>query len=150
MNYLGLRKMRSLWAVLILASSSWLSAEAQIQVGYATLRPDVGTAAPAGAALFSYSNAAGTGVSEAGGHASAVLPHIALGGGFRTQILLVNTGPQTTRGYITFVAPDGRPLPVRLGTSTIVDLRYEIPPSGSYSPELDGPLETTLSGYAVV
>src|SRR5262245_54015654 len=41
-------------------------AAAQVQVGYVTLTPDPGSPTPVGSLLFSYTNAAGVLVSEAG------------------------------------------------------------------------------------
>src|SRR5262245_23745507 len=58
---------RSLIAALLLgAGGRSASSEPPVQVGYVTLGPDSATAAPAGAALFSYINDNGVLISQAG------------------------------------------------------------------------------------
>jgi hypothetical protein len=46
-----------------------LQAPTQIQAGYSTLTPDAGGGAPVASALFTYANASGVLVSQAGGGA---------------------------------------------------------------------------------
>lgn len=85
----------------------------------------------------------------AAGNQAIVFPHIAAGAGYSTQLLLINSGPQTLRGRIHLVASDGQPLLLRLEGSTVADFAYEIPPQGVYRKELEG-VSGLAAGYATV
>jgi hypothetical protein len=81
----------TLAALLILALS--LSAHAQVQVGYSVITSDAGSRAPAGTASFSFTNADGVLVSQAGVGASAPIRSGEIfvdESGTKTSIALVN------------------------------------------------------------
>jgi sugar lactone lactonase YvrE len=80
---------------------------------------------------------------------SVLFPHIAAGGGFTTQILLMNSGAQSLHGRVDFIDSNGQPLPLRLDTSNVSSLQYDIAPQGVYRAEVDG-FDTVVSGYAVL
>jgi sugar lactone lactonase YvrE len=88
-------------------------------------------------------------LNAAAGTQAVVFPHIAVGGGFTTQILLMNGTSQPMLGRIDFVASDGKPLSVVSGTNVIVSLQYAIPAQGTYRTELDG-VGGVSDGYALV
>ena len=79
-----------------------------------------------------------------------VFPQIAAGGGYATQLLLMNTGVDALKGRIQLTASDGLPLLVNVAGNTVADLAYEIPPLGVFRAELRGVSEKTNVGYAVV
>src|SRR5262249_3127881 len=80
---------------------------------------------------------------------SVVFPHIAAGGGFTTQFLLMNGGSQVMHRRINFVGSDGQPLSVRRDTATISNLQYDIPSQGAFRVEVAG-FTTVTDGYAVL
>jgi hypothetical protein len=63
------RRLAALFGFVVICTA--IRAEAQVQVGYVTLTPDSGTTSPVGSVLFSYTNAQGVLVSQAGVGASA-------------------------------------------------------------------------------
>jgi DNA-binding beta-propeller fold protein YncE len=83
------------------------------------------------------------------GNSPIVFPHIAVGGGFTTQILLMNGGNQPMQGHIDFLDSNGQPLPVVINAATIESLNYTIPPQGTYRAELGG-FGKVSDGYAVL
>ena len=75
---------------------------------------------------------------------ATVFPHIAIGGGWVTQLILINPGSETLGGEIRIYKSDGTPLV----TDTVVgDFRYEVPPNGVYRIEL-GSAEPVAAGQA--
>jgi sugar lactone lactonase YvrE len=83
------------------------------------------------------------------GAAPVVFPHVAAGGGYRTQLVLLNSTGQTMKGKVRFTASNGTDLALRLAGATASEFSYEITPQGTYRAELDksGP---TGAGYAVL
>jgi sugar lactone lactonase YvrE len=78
-----------------------------------------------------------------------VLPHIAAGGGYATQFVLINPGSRAVRGRVHLFDSDGLPLLLRQQGTTLVDFPYDIPPDGSYRTELDGFSDVRV-GYGVI
>jgi hypothetical protein len=76
-----------------------------------------------------------------------VFPHLAAGGGYTTQLILLNKSGQRIRGQVGLFASDGGPLLLQMAGSTVAEFFYEIEPNGVYRVELESP---SLSvGYAV-
>ncbi len=78
-----------------------------------------------------------------------VFPQIAAGGGYGTQLVLINTSSQKLTGRIVFTGSDGKPLSVRLKDSSSSQFQYAIEPQGVYRAEFDRP-EGLAAGYAVL
>ena len=77
---------------------------------------------------------------------ATVFPHIAVGGGWVTQLILINPGSETLGGEIRLYASDGTPLV----TDTVVgDFPYEVPPDGAYRIE-PGNTEPVAAGQAIL
>src|SRR5207302_3526074 len=55
------------------------------------------------------------------------LPHFAVGGGWRTELVLVNTMDTPVSGTMTFTDDSGNPTTVPVGTVTASSLSYTIP-----------------------
>jgi subtilase family serine protease len=60
-----------------------------------------------------------------------VLPQFALGGGWATQLALVNNSGSTASGRVDIFDPTGNPMPVDLNNSTQSTFTYSIPAGGS-------------------
>jgi hypothetical protein len=58
----------------------------------------------------------------------AFLPHFAAGGGWRTELILVNTIDVNTTGTIAFFDQSGNPITVPIGTVTLSSIDYAVPP----------------------
>src|SRR5262245_57978181 len=83
--------------LLILVVMVWLNAQSSTTVGYAVVTADSGNPAPVGVALFTYTNSAGTLVSQAGVGLSEPIPNGRLfvdENGARTAIALANAYSQ--------------------------------------------------------
>jgi hypothetical protein len=78
-----------------------------------------------------------------------IFPHLAAGEGYRTQLVLINRGPETSSGPVRFVASNGTPLSLRVNGTTLSDLSYTIQPDGVYQVELESPSGLSV-GYAVL
>jgi len=78
-----------------------------------------------------------------------VFPQIAAGGGYTSQLLLINTTVQKLTGRITLTDPDGNPL--RLSSGGIVDSQfsYAIDPDGTFRADFDRAADTR-AGYALL
>jgi hypothetical protein len=55
------------------------------------------------------------------------VPHFAVGGGWRTEIVLMNTTGGPMSGTVSFVDPSGAPISVPVGSVTISEVEYDIP-----------------------
>ena len=75
-------------------------------------------------------------------------PHIAIGEGYTTQIVLINPTGQTIRGQIRLTDSGGQPLVALVAQNTASDIPYEIPPHGTFQPELESVTGLKV-GYAV-
>jgi sugar lactone lactonase YvrE len=75
-------------------------------------------------------------------------PQVSAGGGYTTQILLMNTESRAARGRIVFTASDAGPLQVRLGGTTASAFDYAIEPHGVYYARFER-TGTVAAGYAV-
>jgi type 1 glutamine amidotransferase len=75
---------------------------------------------------------------EVGGSRAAVFPQIAIGGGWTTQIALVNAGSGTISGRVDLFDSAGNPMPVTWNGLFQSTFQYSIPPGGAlvYSPIL--------------
>ncbi|MGI8785709.1 MAG: IPT/TIG domain-containing protein [Acidobacteriota bacterium] len=82
---------------------------------------------------------------QAGSAESLVLPQIAAGGDFATQLVLVSRSNQRVTGRIRLFRSDGSPLQLSGGS----ELSYDIPPGGTFRAELASPSAVQI-GYAVV
>src|SRR5436190_13771358 len=111
--------MRRLWKNLVLkllvavAACCLTFAQTQVQVGYTTLVPDTGTAAPVGTALFSYTNAGGILVSQAGVGASEPIRSGRIfvdEAGTQTGIALVNSSGSDASVTLTLRDASGNEL----------------------------------------
>lgn len=74
-----------------------------------------------------------------------VFPHIAIGEGYTTQLVLINRSTGTVRGRIRLFRSDGNPLQLPSGAEFV----YEIAGNGTYRTELTSP-GGVQAGYAVV
>ncbi len=75
-----------------------------------------------------------------------VIPHYADGGGWATQIFLVNPTDNTLTGTLSFDDPSGRPATVTIGGTSGVSFQYSIPGRSSQKFALGGARATTASG----
>ena len=83
------------------------------------------------------------------GSGAAVFPHLATGGGFRTQAILINPSGETISGRVRFVQSDGTPLDVDWDGVTVSENSYQIEPNGVYRAELTRSGDVAV-GYAVL
>ena len=67
-----------------------------------------------------------------GGSNAIVVPQFALGGGWATQLALVNTGSLTVTGRIDIFDSNGQPLAVKLNGNTKSTFTYSIPSGGTF------------------
>ena len=82
---------------------------------------------------------------------SLVFPHLAAGGGYTTQLILVNETDGAIQGSVRLKQSDGTPLLVRLGAQDVSSFAYFLPPEGVSRVELGDPTAQLVSvGYAVV
>ena len=90
-------------------------------------------------------------LTTAAGVDSVVFPHLAAGGGYTTQLLLVNETDGAIQGTVRLKQSDGTPLVVRLGSQNVSSFAYFLPPAGVSRVELGDPAAQSVSvGYAVV
>ena len=87
--------------------------------------------------------------SEAG-TGETVLPLVAVGGGFRTQVMLVNPGGESISGRIRLAGSDGTPLEVDWDGAPASEASYQIASHGVYRAELSGDAGVFGVGYARV
>ena len=67
---------------------------------------------------------------------AVVFPHLAAGGGFQTQIILINPSGESTSGRIALTQSDGTPLEVDWDGVTVSENTYQIEANGVYRAEL--------------
>ena len=79
-----------------------------------------------------------------------VFPQIAIGGGYFTQLILINPGSETLRGEIRLYSSDGTPLLARIADTVVEDIAYTVQPGGAFQVELDGATESVVVGQAVL
>jgi hypothetical protein len=79
----------------------------------------------------------------------AVLPQIAAGDGYATQILLVNPTGQRLSGELALTGSDGNPLELRVAGATTSRVAYVLDPNGAARVELDRPAGLAV-GYAAL
>ena len=78
-----------------------------------------------------------------------VFPHLAVGGGYRTQVILINRSGEAVTESIQLVGSDGLALQVNWDGVSASEGAYQIAADGIYRVELTG--ESTVNvGYAVV
>ncbi len=80
-----------------------------------------------------------------------ILPHFADGGGWKTQVILVNPSETTISGTVQFVGQGsasaaGRPVTVTIGGQTADTFNYSIPPGSSRALQTAGSASEVLSG----
>jgi DNA-binding beta-propeller fold protein YncE len=73
-------------------------------------------------------------------------PRIQMGGGFRTQIVLLNPMDQPVRGLLRFLLPQGDPMKYQ---ATRGDVSYSIPARGTFVWESPPSGDTAETGFAV-
>jgi sugar lactone lactonase YvrE len=78
-----------------------------------------------------------------------MFPHIAVGNGYTTQILLINSGGDPLKGVVRLVASGGGPLLARLSGRSISEFPYSLNPHGTLKAELEG-VSGLSTGYAAV
>ena len=78
-----------------------------------------------------------------------VFPHLAVGGGYRTQVILINRSAAAVTGRIQLAGSDGSPLQVDWDGVTSSERNYQIAADGVYRAELTGEAAVQV-GYAVV
>jgi serine/threonine protein kinase len=66
-----------------------------------------------------------------GGTGSIIFPQFAAGGGWATEISLVNSGTSAVTGRVDFFNPDGSPVPLKLNGSLKSTFTYSIPAGGT-------------------
>ena len=67
-----------------------------------------------------------------GGASAIILPQFAMGGGWATQLALVNSGATAIAGRIDIFNPNGDPLAVQLNGNTQSTFTYSIAPGGTF------------------
>jgi hypothetical protein len=86
--------------------------------------------------------------------ASTVLPHFANGGGWNTEVVLVNPSDQMISGAVQFVSPGSATSPSTLTISvngqSANSFAYNIPPRAGFSLKTDGSGQTITSGSVYV
>ena len=85
----------------------------------------------------------------AAGTDAVVFPHLAAGGGFQTQVILINPSGETLSGRIRLTQSDGTPLEVDWDGVTVSENTYQIEPNGVYRAELTRTADLAV-GYAVL
>ena len=76
-------------------------------------------------------------------------PQIAAGGGYSTQLILINKTAQSLRGRVSLIGDDGNPLVLQTSGQESSQFSYDIPPHGAHRAELGRPGDVR-AGYAVV
>ena len=88
------------------------------------------------------------------GSQSVVLPHVADGGGLKTEIVLMNTTNRVLTGNLNFFSPEGRELRLTLSGRASNTFPYRIPANGVLSLKTAGmapafvPVMLVAIGYA--
>src|SRR5438132_4123374 len=77
---------------------------------------------------------------------TAVVPHFSDGGGWTTQILLVNPGDTSLGGTVEFRGDDGSLTSVSISGQTKSAFTYAVPPRSSQKLATDGTASTVTSG----
>ena len=85
----------------------------------------------------------------AAGTEAVVFPHLAAGGGFQTQVILINPSGESISGRIQLTKSDGTPLEVDWNGVTVSENTYQIEPNGVYRAELTRTADVAV-GYAVL
>ncbi len=85
----------------------------------------------------------------AAGSEAVVFPHLTAGGGFRTQVILINPSADSVSGRIRLTRSDGTPLTVDWDGLTVSENTYQIGPNGVYRAELTRTSDVAV-GYAVL
>ena len=85
----------------------------------------------------------------AGGSDPVVFPHLAVGGGYRTQVVLINRSASSVTGRIRLVGSNGSPLQVNWDGVAASERDYQIAADGVYRAELTGTGAVQV-GYATV
>jgi hypothetical protein len=65
-------------------------------------------------------------------------PHIAVGEGYSTQILLINAGAQPLKGVVRLLGSETGPVRGRLLGETVSEFPYSLSPHGVLKAELEG------------
>jgi hypothetical protein len=81
---------------------------------------------------------------------SLYMPQVADGGGYITEILLVNPGASVASGIVEFHAPDGSPLDVKVPGITAGSVKYRLEPHGSLLLGTDGAAASPRNGYLLL
>jgi hypothetical protein len=77
---------------------------------------------------------------------TVVVPHFADGGGWATQILLVNPADDPLSGTMQFQNPSGSPINITIGGQTSSSFNYSVPRRTSQKFSTSGAPSTTASG----
>ncbi len=83
------------------------------------------------------------------GSGVVVFPHLAAGGGFQTQVILINPTGESISGRIRLVQSDGTPLVVDWDGMAVSENSYQIAPNGVFRAELTRSSDVAV-GYAVL
>ena len=83
------------------------------------------------------------------GTGAVVFPPLAAGGGFQTQVVLINPSAASISGRIQLVQSDGTPLEVDWDGVTVSENTYQIEPDGVFRAELTRSGDVAV-GYAVL
>ncbi len=75
-----------------------------------------------------------------------VIPHFADGGGWTTQVVLVNDQSSVAAGTLNWTDSDGQPISVTINNTTASSFAYTLPPGGSARFETAGTAATTRAG----
>ena len=78
-----------------------------------------------------------------------VFPHLAAGGGFQTQVILINPSGETVSGRIRLTQSDGTPLEVDWDGVSVSENSYQIEANGVYRAKLTRTADVAV-GYAVL
>jgi hypothetical protein len=78
---------------------------------------------------------------------TVTVPHMADGGGWGTEILLVNNSDVTETGSLQFLSPSGQSLPINLDGQTGSQFTYSIPARSSRRLRTAGSAATAATGW---
>lgn len=76
-------------------------------------------------------------LSAAASTQSVVFPHIAAGGGYTTQLLLMNSGGDVVRGEVRLYGSNGQALSLLSGGASVSQVSYQIEANGIFRAEFD-------------
>lgn len=80
---------------------------------------------------------------------AVVFPHIAIGDGYTTEVILINGTGNRSRGKVHLFSSDGRPMLARSNGSALSELTYQIEAYGTYRAHLES-ISGLYVGFGVI